>query len=147
MGILLAGGGGDTIGASLVGDPVEEVRVALEILRTLELVPRGPRVIACPTCGRTRIDLEPLAAEVERRLEELGLDVEVAVIGCVVNGPGEARKADYGIAGGEGEGVIFAAGRPVRKVPQDRLVDELFAYIEAGAGRDGARPERGTGTE
>lgn len=136
LGVLLGCGLGDTIRVSLVGDPVEEVRVALEILRTLELAPRGPRVLACPTCGRTRIELEPLAIEVERRLLELGLDLEVAVMGCVVNGPGEARKADFGIAGGEGEGVIFAGGRPVRKVPQDRLVDELFAYIEATAGTE-----------
>ena len=139
LGVLLADGVGDTIRVSLVGDPVEEVRVALEILRTLELAPRGPRVLACPTCGRTRIDLEPLAAEVERRLEELGLDLEVAVMGCVVNGPGEARKADFGIAGGEGEGVVFAAGRPVSKVPQERLVDELFAHIEAATKAESVR--------
>jgi (E)-4-hydroxy-3-methylbut-2-enyl-diphosphate synthase len=129
LGVLLAEGIGDTIRVSLTGDPVEEVRVALEILRTLELAPRGPRVISCPTCGRTRIDLEPLALEVERRLEELGLDLEVAVMGCVVNGPGEARKADFGIAGGEGEGVVFAQGRPVKKVAQADLVEALFAEI------------------
>jgi (E)-4-hydroxy-3-methylbut-2-enyl-diphosphate synthase len=86
-------------------------------------------VISCPTCGRTRIDLEPLALEVERRLEDLGLDLEVAVMGCVVNGPGEARKADFGIAGGEGEGVVFAGGKPVRRVVQNELVDALFAEI------------------
>jgi (E)-4-hydroxy-3-methylbut-2-enyl-diphosphate synthase len=129
LGILLEEGVGDTIRVSLAGDPVEEVRVALEILRTLELAPRGPRVIACPTCGRTEIDLERLALEVERRLEESGLDLEVAVMGCVVNGPGEARRADFGIAGGRGEGVVFAQGRPVCRVPQDRLVDALFAEI------------------
>ena len=111
LGVLLAEGIGDTIRVSLTGDPVEEVRVAREILRTLDLAPRGPRVISCPTCGRTRIDLEPLALEVERRLEASGLELEVAVMGCVVNGPGEARKADFGIAGGEGEGVVFAAGQ------------------------------------
>ncbi len=141
LGVLLSSGVGDTIRVSLVGDPVEEVRVALEILRTLGLAPRGPRVLACPTCGRTRIDLEPLAAEVERRLEELGLDLEVAVMGCVVNGPGEARKADFGIAGGEGEGVVFAGGRPVCKVPQERLVDELFAHIEAATGNAALREQ------
>jgi (E)-4-hydroxy-3-methylbut-2-enyl-diphosphate synthase len=129
LGILLAEGVGDTIRVSLTGDPVEEVRVALEILRSLDLAPRGPRVISCPTCGRTDVDLEALALEVERRLEESGLDLEVAVMGCIVNGPGEARKADYGIAGGAGEGVVFAQGRPVRKVPQDQLVDALFAEI------------------
>ncbi len=129
LGVLLEEGAGDTIRVSLTGDPVEEVRVALEILRTLGLAPRGPRVISCPTCGRTRIDLEPLALEVERRLEELGLDLEVAVMGCVVNGPGEARKADFGIAGGDGEGVVFSQGRPVRKVAQADLVDALFDEI------------------
>jgi len=129
LGILLDEGIGDTLRVSLTGDPVEEVRVANEILRTLELLPRGPRVISCPTCGRTRLDLEPLALEVERRLQESGLDLEVAVMGCVVNGPGEARKADFGIAGGDGEGVVFAAGRAVRRVPQEQLVDALFAEI------------------
>jgi (E)-4-hydroxy-3-methylbut-2-enyl-diphosphate synthase len=129
LGVLLAEDIGDTIRVSLTGDPVEEVKVAFEILRTLDLAPRGPRVISCPTCGRTRIDLEPLALEVERRLTGLGLDLEVAVMGCAVNGPGEARKADFGIAGGDGEGVVFAQGRPVRKVPQDALVDALFAEI------------------
>jgi (E)-4-hydroxy-3-methylbut-2-enyl-diphosphate synthase len=129
LGVLLAEGVGDTVRVSLTGDPVEEVKVALEILRTLELAPRGPRVISCPTCGRTEVDLEALALEVERRLQDSGLDLEVAVMGCIVNGPGEARKADFGIAGGAGEGVVFADGRPVRKVPQDQLVDALFAEI------------------
>jgi (E)-4-hydroxy-3-methylbut-2-enyl-diphosphate synthase len=141
LGVLLAEGVGDTIRVSLTGDPLEEVRVALEILRTLEMAPRGPRVISCPTCGRTRIDLERLALEVERRLEESGMDLEVAVMGCVVNGPGEARKADFGIAGGEGEGVVFAAGKPVRKVLQEELVDALFAEIAA------RRPGPGRGDE
>jgi (E)-4-hydroxy-3-methylbut-2-enyl-diphosphate synthase len=142
LGVLLAEGIGDTLRVSLAGDPVEEVRVALEILRTLELAPRGPRVIACPTCGRTRIDLESLAVEVEQRLAETGLDLEVAVMGCSVNGPGEARKADFGIAGGDGEGVVFAKGRPVRKVPQAELVDALFAEIAAQHG--GASEARGS---
>jgi (E)-4-hydroxy-3-methylbut-2-enyl-diphosphate synthase len=129
LGVLLEEGVGDTIRVSLTGDPVEEVRVALEILRTLELAPRGTRVISCPTCGRTQVDLEALALEVERRLGESGRDLEVAVMGCIVNGPGEARKADFGIAGGAGEGVVFAQGRPVRKVPQEELVDALFEEI------------------
>jgi len=129
LGVLLSQGVGDTIRVSLTGDPVEEVRTALEILRTLDLAPRGPRVISCPTCGRTEIDLEPIALEVERRLEELGLELEVAVMGCRVNGPGEAAKADFGIAGGEGEGVVFAKGRPVRKVAEADLVEALFAEI------------------
>lgn len=136
LGALLAEGVGDTIRVSLTGDPVEEVRVAREILAGLGLVRSGARVISCPTCGRTRVDLERLAVEVERRLELLrpelrarDLDLEVAVMGCIVNGPGEARKADFGLAGGDGEGVIFVEGRPVKKVAQEHLVDELFAAI------------------
>jgi (E)-4-hydroxy-3-methylbut-2-enyl-diphosphate synthase len=132
IGILLAEGVGDTIRVSLTGDPVEEVRVGLEILRTLELAPRGAHVISCPTCGRTDVDIENLALEVEERLRESGLDIEVAVMGCIVNGPGEAKKADYGIAGGAGEGVVFAHGHPVRKVPQEQLVDALFEEIAKG---------------
>jgi (E)-4-hydroxy-3-methylbut-2-enyl-diphosphate synthase len=136
LGVLLSEGVGDTIRVSLTGDPVEEVRVALEILRALGLAPQGPRVISCPTCGRTKIDLESLALEVERRLTDLGLALEVAVMGCVVNGPGEAGKADFGIAGGEGEGVVFAKGRPVRKVAEAELVDALFAEIGRRAVQD-----------
>ncbi len=137
LGALLAEGVGDTIRVSLTADPVEEVRVAREILVSLGLLSGGPRVISCPTCGRTRIPLERLAVEVERRLAELTerlhlLDspLEIAVMGCIVNGPGEARKAHFGIAGGVGEGVVFAAGRPIRKVSEEHLVDELFVAIE-----------------
>lgn len=138
LGALLADGVGDTIRVSLTGDPVEEVLVAREILASLGLVSAGPRVISCPTCGRTRIPLEQLALEVERRLAELTTrfalqddPLQVAVMGCIVNGPGEARRADFGIAGGDGEGVVFAGGRPIRKVSEERLVDELFEAIEA----------------
>jgi len=130
LGVLLSEGIGDTIRVSLTGDPVEEVRVAREILRAVQLAPEGARVISCPTCGRTKIDVEALALQVERRLEALGLELEVAVMGCVVNGPGEARRADFGIAGGTGEGVVFAEGRPVRKVAESELVDALFAEID-----------------
>ncbi len=131
LGVLLAEGIGDTIRVSLTGDPLEEIPVAVEILRSLGLMRRGPRLISCPTCGRTEIDLARLAGEVEARLDEVTGDLEIAVMGCVVNGPGEARKADFGIAGGRGEGVIFAHGRPVKKVPQECLVDELFGLIAA----------------
>ena len=130
IGALLAQGVGDTIRVSLTGDPVEEVRVAYEILQSLGLRKRGPSLISCPTCGRTEIDIETLALEVERRLEGHRSSFEVAVMGCVVNGPGEARRADYGIAGGKGEGLIFAHGEPLRKVPADKLVDALFEEIE-----------------
>jgi (E)-4-hydroxy-3-methylbut-2-enyl-diphosphate synthase len=137
LGALLAEGVGDTIRVSLTGDPVEEIRVAREILASLGLAEAGPRVVSCPTCGRTRIPLERLALEVERRLEALaeplailGRPLEVAVMGCIVNGPGEARKADFGIAGGDGEGIVFAEGRPIRRVPEEQLVDALFAAIE-----------------
>lgn len=129
LGVLLDEGVGDTVRVSLTGDPVEEVRVAGEILRSLGLFPPSARVISCPTCGRTAIDLEPVALEVERRLTEEGLALEVAVMGCVVNGPGEARKADFGIAGGKGEGVVFAKGKPVRKVGEADLVEALFEEI------------------
>ncbi|MFA5808863.1 MAG: flavodoxin-dependent (E)-4-hydroxy-3-methylbut-2-enyl-diphosphate synthase [Thermoleophilia bacterium] len=130
IGALLAQGVGDTIRVSLTGDPVEEVRAGYEILRSLGLREHGPGMISCPTCGRTEIDVEAIALEVERRLEDYDSSFEVAVMGCVVNGPGEARRADFGIAGGKGEGLIFAQGEPLRKVAADELVDALFAEIE-----------------
>ncbi len=129
IGALLAQGVGDTIRVSLTGDPVEEVRVGFEILRSLGLREHGPGLISCPTCGRTEIDVEAIALEVERRLADFEATFEVAVMGCVVNGPGEARRADFGIAGGKGEGLIFAAGEPIRKVPAADLVDALFEEI------------------
>jgi len=130
IGSLLAQGVGDTIRVSLTGDPIEEVRAGYEILRSLGLREHGPGMISCPTCGRTEIDVEAIALEVERRLEDYDSSFEVAVMGCVVNGPGEARRADFGIAGGKGEGLIFARGEPLRKVAADELVDALFAEIE-----------------
>ncbi|MFA6001931.1 MAG: flavodoxin-dependent (E)-4-hydroxy-3-methylbut-2-enyl-diphosphate synthase [Thermoleophilia bacterium] len=130
IGALLAQGVGDTIRVSLTGDPVEEVRAGYEILRSLGLREHGPGMISCPTCGRTEIDVEAIAMEVERRLEDYDSSFEVAVMGCVVNGPGEARRADFGIAGGKGEGLIFARGEPLRKVAANELVDALFAEIE-----------------
>lgn len=130
IGALLAQGVGDTIRVSLTGDPVEEVKTGYEILRSLGLREHGPNLISCPTCGRTEIDVEAIALEVEERLAEYDTSFEVAVMGCVVNGPGEARRADFGIAGGKGEGLIFAQGEPLRKVPARDLVEALFAEIE-----------------
>lgn len=130
IGALLAEGIGDTLRVSLTGDPVEEVKVGREILKSLGLREYGATLISCPTCGRTNIALEKLALEVERRLPELEIPLSVAVMGCVVNGPGEAREADVGIAGGVGEGLIFKKGQVVRKVPEAQLVDELFVEIE-----------------
>ncbi len=130
IGALLAQGVGDTIRVSLTGDPVEEVRAAYEILKSLGLRQRGPNLIACPTCGRSEVDVEAIALQVEQRLQEYGSSFEVAVMGCVVNGPGEARHADFGIACGRGEGLIFAHGKPVKKAPAALLVEALFEEIE-----------------
>jgi len=130
IGALLAEGIGDTIRVSLTGDPVNEVKVAYDILKALSLREYGPTLISCPTCGRTRINLEKLALEVERRLADITEPITVAVMGCVVNGPGEAREADVGLAGGIGEGLIFRKGVILRKVPENQLVDELFIEIE-----------------
>ncbi len=129
IGGLLAMGIGDTMRVSLSADPVEEVRAAKDILRAAGLRQDGPELISCPTCGRTRIDLIGLAAQVEERLKEIDRPITVAVMGCVVNGPGEASHADVGIAGGDGEGLLFQKGKIIRKVPQDQLVEELFALI------------------
>ncbi|MDO4178329.1 MAG: flavodoxin-dependent (E)-4-hydroxy-3-methylbut-2-enyl-diphosphate synthase [Phascolarctobacterium sp.] len=130
IGTLLAEGIGDTIRVSLTGDPVNEVKVAYNILKSLGLREYGPTLISCPTCGRTQINLEKLALEVEKRLSEITEPIVVAVMGCVVNGPGEAREADVGIAGGKGEGLIFRKGEVLRKVPEDKIVDELFVEID-----------------
>ena len=130
IGALLAEGIGDTLRVSLTGDPVVEVRVANEILKSLGLKEYGPTLVACPTCGRTSIDLPAIAAQVEEKLRDIEEPIEVAVMGCVVNGPGEARGADVGIAGGNGEGLIFRKGEIVRKVPEADLVNELFQEID-----------------
>ncbi len=130
IGGLLALGIGDTMRVSLSADPVEEVYAAKEILKAAGVRKEGAELVSCPTCGRTRIDLIALANEVEERLKTVDKPITVAVMGCVVNGPGEASAADCGIAGGVGEGLLFKKGQIVKKVPQKQLVDELFALIE-----------------
>ena len=129
IGSLLQRGIGDTIRVSLTADPVEEIKAANDILRALDLI-KGVRFVSCPTCGRTRINLIALANQVEERLKDCRKPITVAVMGCAVNGPGEAREADIGVAGGEGEGLIFKKGKIVRKVPESRLLEELFHEIE-----------------
>ena len=130
IGGLLALGIGDTMRVSLSADPVEEVYAAKEILKAAGVRKEGAELVSCPTCGRTRIDLIALANEVEERLKAVDKPITVAVMGCVVNGPGEASAADCGIAGGVGEGLLFKKGQIIKKVPQEQLVDELFALIE-----------------
>ena len=135
IGTLLMEGIGDTIRVSLTADPVEEVRAGVEILRAAGLKKGGVRFVSCPTCGRTEIDLISLAHEVEDRLRGLDRDITVAVMGCVVNGPGEAREADFGVAGGKGCGLLFKKGEIVRKVPEGELCAALMELIESEAGR------------
>ena len=130
IGGLLCRGIGDTLRVSLTADPVEEVTAAKRILQAAGIRRTEPDLIACPTCGRTQYDMLPIAREVERRLKDCHKPITVAVMGCVVNGPGEAAAADVGIAGGRGEGLLFAKGKILRKVPQEQLVDELFREIE-----------------
>ena len=130
IGALLAEGIGDTIRVSLTGDPANEVRVAYQILKALGLREYGPTLISCPTCGRTQIKLEKLALEVEKRLENIKEPITVAVMGCVVNGPGEAREADIGIAGGISEGLIFKKGKIIKKVGEEEIIEALFAEID-----------------
>ena len=130
IGSLLCQGIGDTLRVSLTADPEEEVRAALDILSAAGLRQTGPNLISCPTCGRTKYDMIPIAREVERRLQGCTKPITVAVMGCVVNGPGEARAADVGIAGGDGEGLLFRHGEILRKVPQDKLVDALMDEID-----------------
>ncbi|MDY4430563.1 flavodoxin-dependent (E)-4-hydroxy-3-methylbut-2-enyl-diphosphate synthase [Evtepia sp.] len=130
IGGLLALGIGDTLRVTLTADPVEEITAAKDILKAVGLRRDGPDLIACPTCGRTKIDLIPLARAVEKRLKDVKKPITVAVMGCVVNGPGEASAADVGIAGGSGFGILFRQGQVVKKVPQEALLDELMALID-----------------
>lgn len=129
IGTLLCEGIGDTIRVSLTGDPVEEIRVGREILKSIGYINEGINLISCPTCGRTCIDLIKIANEVEKRLSGCKKHLNVAVMGCIVNGPGEAREADIGIAGGNGEGIIFKKGQIIKKVKEEKLVDELIKEI------------------
>lgn len=129
IGGLLAHGIGDTLRVSLTADPVSEIYAAKDLLRVLGLR-GGAELVSCPTCGRTQIDLITIASEVEKRIDKLNKNIKVAVMGCVVNGPGEARDADVGIAGGKGEGLIFRKGEIIRKVPEAELVNELMKEIE-----------------
>ncbi len=129
LGILLADGIGDTMRVSLTGDPVDEVRVGFEILKALNLRQHGVNFVSCPTCGRCQIDLIHVANEVEERLRGVKSPVTVAVMGCGVNGPGEAREADFGIAGGKGEGLLFRHGEIIRKVPEAEMADALVAEV------------------
>ena len=125
LGIILSQGIGDTIRVSLTGDPLEEVKAARLILKTLGMRSGGVEVVSCPTCGRTEIDLISLANQVETMVQDIPLDLKVAVMGCVVNGPGEAREADFGIAGGKGVGLLLRGGEILRKVPEEELLDAL----------------------
>lgn len=131
LGILLSMGIGDTIRVSLTGDPVEEVRVGKEILKSLGLLQEGIEIISCPTCARTNIDLIGMVEEAEKKLEGIDKHLKVAIMGCAVNGPGEAKEADIGIAGGDGEGLIFKKGKIIKKVSEKNLLEELLKEIES----------------
>ncbi|MGH2829909.1 MAG: flavodoxin-dependent (E)-4-hydroxy-3-methylbut-2-enyl-diphosphate synthase, partial [Actinomycetota bacterium] len=143
-GTLLAEGIGDTIRVSLTAPPVEEVKAGFAILETLGLRERGVDLVACPSCGRAEVDVFALAGAVESRMAEIDVPMRIAVMGCIVNGPGEAREADVGVAAGKGKGQIFVRGQVVRTVPEESIVDELFAEAHRLAGE--IRAERGEGT-
>ncbi|MDP4092537.1 MAG: flavodoxin-dependent (E)-4-hydroxy-3-methylbut-2-enyl-diphosphate synthase [Bacillota bacterium] len=130
LGALLARGIGDTLRVSLTGDPVEEIRAGIEILKSLGIRKNGIEMVSCPTCGRCQIDLIPVANKLETYLKKSAKNIKVAVMGCAVNGPGEAREADIGIAGGKGEALLFKKGKIIRKIPQDRIVEELLQEID-----------------
>ncbi|QNU68865.1 flavodoxin-dependent (E)-4-hydroxy-3-methylbut-2-enyl-diphosphate synthase [Ruminiclostridium herbifermentans] len=129
IGCLIAEGIGDTLRVSLTGDPVEEVRVGKQILKSLGIITSGIEVVSCPTCGRTKIDLVAIANLLEPILDKLNKNIKVAIMGCAVNGPGEARDADIGIAGGINEALLFKKGKIIRKIPQEKIVDELIKEI------------------
>lgn len=129
IGALLAQGIGDTIRVSLTGSPLEEVKVGYQILKALDLRERGPEIISCPTCGRCQLNLIPIAEEIERRCQQITQPLKIAIMGCVVNGPGEAREADLGIAGGKGEGLLFKKGKVIRKIPESDLIPVLWEEI------------------
>ncbi len=130
LGVLLLEGIGDTFRISLTRDPVEEVRVGFELLRSLRIRERGPELVSCPTCGRTQVDLIHMAQEVEEKIQKFKKPIRVAVMGCAVNGPGEAREADFGIAGGKGSGLLFRKGKILRSVPEEELIPALMEEIE-----------------
>jgi (E)-4-hydroxy-3-methylbut-2-enyl-diphosphate synthase len=131
IGALLSRGIGDTLRVSLTGDPVMEVKVGWQILKSLGLRQRGPTIVSCPTCGRTEIELIKIAEEVEQRIQHYKDPIKVAIMGCVVNGPGEAREADIGLAGGKGVGLLFKKGEVIRKVPEADMVEELVREIDS----------------
>ena len=139
IGMLLADGLGDTLRVSLTRDPVEEIRTGYEILRALGIRSRGPELISCPTCGRCRIDLFKIAEQVENALLERDSKIKVAIMGCVVNGPGEAKEADIGIAGGDGKGILFKKGKVVRKIEQADLVAQLLKEIDIMTEKTGGK--------
>jgi (E)-4-hydroxy-3-methylbut-2-enyl-diphosphate synthase len=142
LGALLVDGIGDTVRVSLTADPVEEVKVAWEILKALGLRERGPVLIACPSCGRDNVGVQQLAERVEERLASYPQHFEVAVLGCAVNGPGESGDADFGIAGGRDVGFVYAHGRVLKKVDSEILVDELFDEIDRWIADGMHRPKR-----
>ena len=147
LGWLLANGVGDTLRVSLAADPVEEVKVGYEILKSLELRHRGINVIACPTCGRVEIDVVRIANELEQRLGHIKVPLTVSVLGCVVNGIGEGKEADIGIAGGQGVGILFKKGQLVHKVPMDQLMDRLIEEVQQMAAEQEAEAPGGNSTE
>jgi len=132
LGILLAEGIGDTLRVSLTGDPVEEVRVGWEILKAMKLRERGVNIISCPTCGRIKLDIITLANEIEKRLSHITKPINIAVMGCVVNGPGEAVESDIGIAGGDGVGMLYIKGKPAKKVKEKDIVEAIVKEVEKG---------------